>query len=75
MNEKEIEQEMKKYEKLGFDYFQLTQIRYGLKEGVDVDRYANPEFDTSQMYEIRLGLEKELKTKELEMETQRRVKK
>lgn len=32
MNEKEIEREMKKYEKLGFDYFQLTQIRYGLKK-------------------------------------------
>lgn len=43
-----------------FSAFQLSQIRLGLQNGVDVSIYADTKFDTLQMQEIRLGLESEL---------------
>lgn len=39
-----------------FDDYQLSAIRAGLKAGVNVSHYANPEFDRWQMSEIRDGL-------------------
>ncbi|EEU03768.1 hypothetical protein GCWU000322_00068 [Eubacterium saphenum ATCC 49989] len=63
-----------KYANPEFDTSQMYEIRLGLENSVDVDKYADPKFDDLQMFEIRLGLEIELKTKELEMETQRRKK-
>lgn len=42
------------YEKLGvFNKDQLFQIKMGLTESLDVSSYANPEFDSGQMFEIR----------------------
>lgn len=57
MNKKEIEQAMKRYENQGFDIFQMEQIKWGLKAGVDVDKYADPKFDNFQMVQIKWGLE------------------
>ena len=54
MNEKEIEQEMKKYK---CNYLQMKEIRLGLESGIDVTKYADPQFDFDQMREIRTGLE------------------
>lgn len=56
MNKKEIEQAMKRYENQGFDIFQMEQIKWGLEEGIDVDKYADPRFNWKQMQEIRLSL-------------------
>ena len=55
--EKEIDQEMKKYEEQGFDDWQLYEIREGLENGLDVDKYADLKFSRNQMEQIRLGLE------------------
>lgn len=58
--EKEIDQEVKKYENQGFNDWQMKQIYLGLEDGVDVSKYADPKFDEDQMHEIRKGLEKGL---------------
>lgn len=39
---------------------QLLEIEEGKKEGLDVEKYARPEFLAIQMREIRLGLLKKL---------------
>ena len=57
MNKKEIDQEMKRYENQGFDYWQMDEIRLGLEAGVDVDKYADPKFNEYQMKQIQEGLE------------------
>ena len=67
MNKKEIDEEMKRYEKMGFDIWQMLKIQQGLEEGVDVSKYADPEFHWKQMKKIRKELEEE-KQKEPEME-------
>ena len=56
----EEEKEMKRYEKKGFNYWQMEQIHWGLEEGLDVTKYADPKFNSWQMKEIRLGLRKGL---------------
>lgn len=43
-----------------FNENQKEQIRYGLKNGLDVTVYAKSIYDWAQMEEIRLGLEKGL---------------
>lgn len=40
-----------------FGPWQIEEIQKGLDAGIDVSRYANPEFDKRQMEEIRLGLQ------------------
>ena len=40
-----------------FDLFQKKEIDKGLQSGVDVEIYANPEYNWSLMQQIRLGLE------------------
>lgn len=55
-----IEKEIKKYKKLGFNESQLRQIEYGIKNDltkVQIEIYAKKEFDWQQMAYIRLGLE------------------
>ena len=39
------------------DEWQMEEIRLGLKNGLDVSIYADPEFDVWQMREIRRGLQ------------------
>ena len=34
----------------------MRQIRFGLKDGLDVSVYADPKFRCDKMYKIRLGL-------------------
>ncbi len=41
---------------LKFNYWQMDQIRLGLRDGLDVSKYANPKLDSLQMNQIRLGL-------------------
>lgn len=41
---------------LKFNYWQMNQIRLGLRDGLDVSKYANPKLDSLQMDQIRLGL-------------------
>ena len=48
------------YAKMYFDSKQMCQIRYGLKENLDISIYAKEEFNYLQMYEIRIGLEDKL---------------
>lgn len=55
-----IEKELKKYKKLGFNESQLRQIEYGIKNDltkVQIEIYAKKEFNWHQMAYIRLGLE------------------
>ena len=40
----------------GFDETQLAEIRKGLEEGIDIKRYANPEYPWFLMETIREGL-------------------
>lgn len=40
-----------------FDLFQKEEIDKGLQSGIDVEIYANPEYNWSLMQQIRLGLE------------------
>ena len=56
MNRKEIEQAMKRYEKQGFDDWQLYEIRKGLEKGVDVTKYTDLELSDEEMAEIRKEL-------------------
>ena len=56
-NETNYERELKKYESMGFNHYQMCEIRIGLEKGLDVSSYAKPEFNDNQMEEIRLGLE------------------
>lgn len=67
MNPKKIEKKKAEYEKQGFEKNQLYQIYQGLEKGLDVTKYADPEFHWKQMEQIRHGL-KEEKQKEPEME-------
>ena len=46
--------------KLEFNDLQLKQIQLGLKEDLDISKYADPKFDWLQMSEIRLGLKEDL---------------
>ncbi|SHN87926.1 hypothetical protein [Desulfitobacterium chlororespirans] len=39
-----------------FDRFQLSRIRQGLNQGLDVSLYANPKFSLEQMLQIQQGL-------------------
>ena len=39
-----------------FNPCQLQEILLGLKEGLDISFYENPEFDSNQMFEILRGL-------------------
>lgn len=43
-----------------FNELQMYEIRRGLKEGLDVSKYADPKFNKWQMREIRLGLKEGL---------------
>ena len=43
-----------------FNYRQRQEIKTGLKENIDVSKYANPKYDWEQMREIRWGLEANL---------------
>lgn len=38
----------------------MRQIKEGLESGVDVSIYADPKFDSRQMWSIKLGLEGDL---------------
>ncbi|SCG83674.1 hypothetical protein DW1_2108 [Proteiniborus sp. DW1] len=40
-----------------YDSEQIEQIHLGLKNKIDIDKYANPKFNFNQMREIRVGLE------------------
>lgn len=46
-----------------FNQCQLQEILLGLKEGLDISFYENPEFDWYQMKEIREGLQRGLDVK------------
>lgn len=48
---------MEKYLHMGFDKYQLNEIKLGLDSGVNVDIYAKGNYNSSQMKEIRKGLE------------------
>ena len=48
---------MDRLESLGFDDWQMWEIRYGLEHGLDVLKYADPKLDWIQMNEIRRKLE------------------
>ena len=37
----------------------MYEIRKGLKEGLDVSKYADPKYNDDQMEQILLGLEEE----------------
>lgn len=56
--------------KLEFNDLQLKQIQLGLKEDLDISKYADPKFDYSQMDEIRIRLVliEEIKAQEREIE-------
>lgn len=43
-----------------FDRYQIEEIKDGIKDGVDVDLYADAKWDELQMCEIRCGLKKGL---------------
>ena len=36
---------------------ELEEINLGIKSGIDISVYAKKEFNSEQMYQIRLGLE------------------
>lgn len=57
-----IDEELKKYEKMNFDGKQLAQIKMGLIQRLDVSLYINLELDYEEMANIRLYL---LKRKEV----------
>lgn len=40
-----------------FDKFQMTELKWGLQQGLDVSLYCNAAFNKFQMREIRWGLE------------------
>lgn len=43
-----------------FNDLQMNEIRFGLKHGLDITKYADPKFDWEQMQEIRLGLKENI---------------
>lgn len=47
---------MSKYRAQGFELEQISEIRQGISDGVDVSMYANKSYFAEQMREIRLGL-------------------
>ena len=58
MNETQIEEEIEKYRKMGFEdeSAKMQEIILGLWAGVDVSTYADPKFNWCQMEQLRLGL-------------------
>ena len=50
--------------KLEFDERQMTQIRWGMNQELDVSIYAKPEYSYEKMRKIRERLLKEKKEKE-----------
>lgn len=56
MNKKEIEKNLKEYEKQGFDDWQMYEIRKGLENGVDVTKYTDLELSDEEMAKIRKEL-------------------
>lgn len=55
-----IEQQLQKYEKMGFNNLQLEIIEMGLKKNIDVSIYAKLIYDESQMSTILKSLEDKL---------------
>ena len=53
---------LRKYKKQNFNNDQMQQIRLGLEQNLDVNKYANPKFNWLQMSQIRNEL-KSTKTK------------
>lgn len=64
-SQKEEEIENNKIDKNEFTYGQQRQIDLGLENKINVGKYANPQFDSFKMEQIRWKLEKE---KELKLE-------
>lgn len=64
-SQKEEEIENNKINKNEFTYGQQRQIDLGLENKINVGKYANPQFDSFKMEQIRWKLEKE---KELKLE-------
>ncbi|MCR5675216.1 MAG: FapA family protein [Lachnospiraceae bacterium] len=54
--------EFKKYINRQYRGESLKEIRLGVKEGLDVTRYASVDYSWEQMHEIRLGLEARVPT-------------
>lgn len=52
LTNEEIEQELSKYYGKGFDQDQILEIREGIKRGLKVSFYANPNMNASQMRSI-----------------------
>ena len=55
----DIKKELKKYEKMGFDEYQLLEIREWLEKGLDAEFniFVTPKFNELQIREIRKGFE------------------
>ena len=53
-------QNIKEFEETEFDKDQIDEIKKGIKNNIDVTKYADPQFNFDQMQEIRLGLEEGL---------------
>jgi hypothetical protein len=49
-------EKIEEYSGMGFDHWQMHEIRLGLERKIDVSVYADPKFENGQMMEIRLGL-------------------
>lgn len=60
----DLKNELSKYEKLGFNEFQLEEIREGLEERLDVSLYAKRDLNNEKMKEIRYKLRALKKAKE-----------
>lgn len=45
-----------KNEKIEFYWKQMEQIRFGLKNNIDISSYLNPDIDWEEMRRIRLKL-------------------
>ena len=60
MKQKKIEQELKKYKKMGFDKDQMLQIEFGIEKCLDIKKYADFKFNSRQMFEIRQGLKTDI---------------
>lgn len=56
-NNLSIESLIEMYENRGFDYQQMTQIKKGLMNGIDVSKYARTCVDSRKMVLIRILLE------------------
>lgn len=60
MTRQEIDNEIERYEAMGFNQKQLLEVRYGLIYGLSIEQiniYARQEFNNEQMHYIRYGLE------------------